>query len=423
MKILWITNFTLPEVAEVTKVGTVTSGGWLIDLSKRISKDKNIELYIASFYNGKEIKYVKVEGRTHILIPGRSKAMNFSNYKSKKYWKEIYNKIKPDIFHIHGTEYVHGLSLLSLYPSVPTVITIQGVMKRISEEYYGSYSGFEVFKYTKLKELLTFNNHLIKKRLYKSRVKTEQQMIKNVKYITGRTFWDYSIIKNINPDIEYFKLNYNLREVFYNEKKWNYEIMQKHTVFSSASSYPLKGLDILIDAIYLVKKKYSNVKLFIPGGGNVKNNRYIKETGYQRNIRKKIERLKLENNIVFLGNIDAKEVARNLQKANVFVVSSAIEGASASLCEAMYIGTPSIGTYRGGITELINDENGFYYDFPEYSVLANRIIELFESKELCEKFSINAIEDATKKHDREKNTDEHIKMYEYILKKHKDINK
>ena len=104
-----------------------------------------------------------------------------------------------------------------------------------------------------------------------------------------------------------------------------------------------------------------------------------------------------------------------LKKVNVCVVSSAIEGASATVCEAMMIGTPCICPYRGGMTELLRDkESGFYYDFPEYSVLATRIKQLFADKQLCKKFSENTIKDAELRHNREKNYMELTEIYKIV---------
>lgn len=74
------------------------------------------------------------------------------------------------------------------------------------------------------------------------------------------------------------------------------------------------------------------------------------------------------------------------------MVSSAVEGASASLCEAMMIGTPSVSSFRGGMTDLLTDRvNGFTYDYSEYPMLACRIDELFSNDKLACEFSKRTI--------------------------------
>ena len=91
------------------------------------------------------------------------------------------------------------------------------------------------------------------------------------------------------------------------------------------------------------------------------------------------------------------------------------------MCEAMMIGTPGICSYRGGMTDLFRDgDSGFFYDFDEYPVLASRIMRLFESDELCKQFSERAMNDAIIRHDREKNYNQLIDIYESVLKEYKD---
>ena len=128
------------------------------------------------------------------------------------------------------------------------------------------------------------------------------------------------------------------------------------------------------------------------------------------------QKLGVEECIEFVGKIGAESVVKNLLDAHVCVVPSAMEGASATLCEAMYLGVPSIAAYRGGMTELLRDkESGFYYDFPEYSVLAQRIMEIFENDLLAEQFSKQVQDDASARHNREKNVRDMIEVYKKIL--------
>ena len=105
-----------------------------------------------------------------------------------------------------------------------------------------------------------------------------------------------------------------------------------------------------------------------------------------------------------------------LLKSHVCVVPSAMEGASATMCEAMMIGTPGICSYRGGMTDLLRDgESGFFYDFKEYTVLASRIMRLFEDDELCVKFSKRVIQDAQARHDRDGNYKQLLGIYDELI--------
>ena len=83
----------------------------------------------------------------------------------------------------------------------------------------------------------------------------------------------------------------------------------------------------------------------------------------------------------------------------------------------MMVGTPAICAYRGGMTELITDGvNGFTYDFPEYPLLAYKIMKLFEDDEMALRFSAQSMERAQKRHNREKNPRDMVEVYKEILR-------
>ena len=124
----------------------------------------------------------------------------------------------------------------------------------------------------------------------------------------------------------------------------------------------------------------------------------------------------LEENVIFLGNLGPEQVAERLRLSHVCVVPSAIEGASATLCEAMMIGTPSICAFRGGMTDLLTDKvNGFTYDFPEYPHLALRIMDIFENDSMAEDFSEKTKALANARHNREKNPQDMVNVYKEIV--------
>ena len=414
MRVLWILNMVLPGVAKKLKLNTSVSGGWLVDYANQLANDPNIELATMTYANVDKFINSKACNIQNYIFPGGGKRLLFNSRKTIKDCKKVIEDFKPDVIHIHGTEYSMGYSMLQLDLKIPVVLTIQGVLTRISKEYYGGLTRKELFKCVTLKEIIKLKFPLITKKMFLRNAKREQYVLKHVKYVTGRTTWDKSTMLSINNDLKYYRLNYNLREEFYEAKKWNSEEMNPYTIYCGASTYPLKGLHIILDALKIVKQDYPQVKLLIPGNSFTSLDTKRKN-GYEKFIIQKIKKLKLEDNVTFLGRKNAKEVCEILPKVNVCVVSSAMEGASATICEAMMIGTPCICTYRGGMTDLLKDGySGFYYDFPEYPVLAERIKTLFSNIELCEEFSKRTIIDATNRHNREKNIIELKNIYNEI---------
>ncbi len=416
MKVLWIVNMVFPAVAAKLGLGTSTSGGWLLDLAKAISLQPEIELGVMTYYAGDTMIDIEHEGVRYFLLPGGSKRLLYNNPQTREDCKKIVTLFNPDLIHIHGTEYAPGREMLDAHPEIPTLLTIQGIIKRISEEYFGGFSLWQIIKMSKLKDILRGKIPLTYKMLYKRNAKREEEVLKKVKYVTGRTDWDKSVMLSVNPSLEYYRCNYNLREPFYTAPKWDMERAEKHCILTGAAHYSLKGLHILIKALAVVKQKYPDVKLIVPGGGKAENGRLVRPTSYTRYIEKMISELGLENNVVFAGNLSAEQVAEQLGKSHLCVVPSAIEGASATLCEAMFVGTPSICAHRGGMVDLLTDgECGFTYDFPEYSLLAHRIMQLFEDDTLCQTFSELEMERAFERHNREVNTKRMIEVYREVL--------
>lgn len=421
MKVLWIVNMVLPDVAAELNLKTSVSGGWLVDYANRLSKMQDVELATMTYANVDKNIDKQACNIRNFIFAGGGKRLLLTSKKTSADCEYVINEFKPDIIHIHGTEYSMGYSMLKVNEkyNIPVVLTIQGVLTRISEEYCGGLSFFELLKMSSIKEWLKLKNPVFAKKLFKKNAKREQEVLKKVKYVTGRTTWDKATMLSINNKLTYYRFNYNLRKEFYEADKWSYDQMEPHTVYMCAAGYPLKGMHIMIKAIKLVKEKFPDVKLYVPGG-NYKDGKPVNVNGYERYILRKIKEYGIEENVHFLGGRSAKEVAQIVSKVNVCAVSSAMEGASATICEAMMLGTPCICTYRGGMTDLLRDgESGFYYDFPEYSVLAERICTLFSERKLCEQFSEATKKDAAERHNREKNIVQLISIYNEIIDKEK----
>ncbi len=414
MNVLWIVNMVFPKVAKEIGVNTSPSGTWMLDLADRISASGDVNLTIMTYYNG-PFRDLELDGIRYILFPGGGKRLLHNNKKTIEDCLKAVELSKPDLIHIHGTEYAPGLAMLKACPHIPTLLTIQGILCRIADEFFGGLSVGTMLKMTSLKSMIKMKTPFVSKLLYKRNAKREAEVLKRVKYVTGRTDWDKSTMLAINPELQYFRCNYNLPDAFYKSEKWSVETMERHTIATGASLYSLKGLHILIEALAVVKKKYPDVKLYIPGG-RAENGRIFNPSDYIKYIEKKIQKYGLDENVIFTGTLSSEEVAALLTKSNVCVVPSAMEGASATLREASMIGTPSICSYRGGMTDLITDKiTGFTYDFPEYSQLALRITELFEDDELCKTFSQRNMEISEVRHDRERNPREMVEVYKEVL--------
>ncbi len=109
-----------------------------------------------------------------------------------------------------------------------------------------------------------------------------------------------------------------------------------------------------------------------------------------------VRALKLENQVVFLNNIDQKLKVSLMQKSNLFLMPSiihknSVEGFGISFIEAASYGVGSIGGKDGGAEDAIkNNETGLLCDGQDISEIYNSIIEFFKNDNY-KKFGSNAI--------------------------------
>lgn len=142
-----------------------------------------------------------------------------------------------------------------------------------------------------------------------------------------------------------------------------------------------KRFDILIDAFASISEKIPEHKMIIFGEGELR-----------KELEEKISSLGLEKRI-FLPGTDPQAV-KVVNRADVFVLSSDLEGMPNVLMEAMAMGVPSVSTRCDmGPEELIeNGNNGILVDVGSTKQIAESILEIINNPELSDKLSSNARE-------------------------------
>jgi glycosyltransferase involved in cell wall biosynthesis len=117
-----------------------------------------------------------------------------------------------------------------------------------------------------------------------------------------------------------------------------------------------------INICFLSKKK--RVDLLINAfssvfGGNPKIELYIGGTGDQLpELKQLVSNLNLEKQVVFLGALSRNQVMEEVEKADVFVLSSEFETFGVVLIEALALGKPVISTRSGGPEDIVDEKNG-----------------------------------------------------------------
>jgi len=390
----------------------------MVSLSSSLAKIDGIKLAIATLYSGSELRKFEINNITYYLIPGGTKAMlERGDDRLRAYWREVANAFQPDLLHLHGTEYTHGLALLEACPDIPSAVSIQGLLGVYEKYYYAGMEFSDVYLRPSLRDIIRLDPLWNNRRTFRKRAVFEREILCKVRHVIGRTTWDYSNVKAINPGIEYHHCDESLRDPFY-KKQWDISKIQRHSIFTTQAGYPIKGLHILLKAVAILKRDYPHIQVFAAGQGLWGNSFMgrLKTPGYGLYIKRLIKNLGLEGNFVLTGMLEAEGVVDRLSKTHVFVVPSAVENGCNALHEAMILGVPSIAAFSGGMTDMmVHKETGFMYPFMEEAMLAEYIRRIFASDEVADKFSVAGKASASKRHDRQKIANTTVAIYRRVL--------
>lgn len=133
----------------------------------------------------------------------------------------------------------------------------------------------------------------------------------------------------------------------------------------------MKGQDVLIKAIAVIKDKYPAIRCLFAGEA---------DAAHQQDYNKLIELsecLGIKNNISFLGNVE--DIPEFLKQIDIFVLPSKYEGFGISLIEAMAMGVPCIASDINGPAEIIGKAiKGILFESGNETALSNSIQEMIE---------------------------------------------
>ncbi len=131
-----------------------------------------------------------------------------------------------------------------------------------------------------------------------------------------------------------------------------------------------KGIDDLIKAIAKWRPK-NNIQFLIAGAGEEHNVIRIKNMARKYNVTRLIK---------WLGPLEHKEAAIQMQKSHVFILPSRHESFGVVLLEALACGIPVITTRCGGPEYLIRDQRlGFLTEVGDIAALASAMSILYKN--------------------------------------------
>lgn len=150
-----------------------------------------------------------------------------------------------------------------------------------------------------------------------------------------------------------------------------------------------KGLEDFLEAAADVARAVPEARFLVVGEGT------FKESGYQRDLAARANRLGLGDRVVFTGlRLDVPEL---LSEVAVSVLPSLSEGLSNTLLESLAAGVPTVATRVGGNSEAVEDGvTGLLVPPRQPGALARAVRRLLQDQELAGRFGVAARQRAVK---------------------------
>jgi glycosyltransferase involved in cell wall biosynthesis len=164
----------------------------------------------------------------------------------------------------------------------------------------------------------------------------------------------------------------------------NYPTNGKIKLITACRLEDRKGVDIVIESLPLILKRFPKVSLDVVGGGSLQNK-----------LKEQAENLGLTKNINFHGKVAQTKVIELMKQAHIFCFpTSASEGFPKVVIEALACGLPVVTTKVSVLPQLIGNNCGVLLNKPTPENVAKGIEEILVDEITYNQFSANAIETA-----------------------------
>ena len=147
----------------------------------------------------------------------------------------------------------------------------------------------------------------------------------------------------INPDKVIVNYNASKQPEEYKDKMFPVE-KKKHQILTTARMVSWKGIDGVIKAVDLVRKKNPDIHLIVAGDGP--------ELEKLKSLAKK---LNIDDNVTFLGRVSKNETESLRRESTIYILNSTYEGLPHTVLTCFGVGIPVIATNIPGTNEAAID--------------------------------------------------------------------
>jgi glycosyltransferase involved in cell wall biosynthesis len=325
------------NITTTIKTGGIETFYW--EVSKELIKQGHKVELIAG--EGKYIKYENIPLKLFNFTP-REKIFDLGNRFKKwgervSFFKNAYPYLKTkkyDVFLVHKPlDFFTCYFMKKINPNIKTVFVSGG------EDFYG----FDKFFSKYVDFMFAVSN--ANKKIIENRYKREVNLLYN------------------GVDVNLFKEDENIKKEM--RKKFNLE--NKKVLLSIGRVVALKGHKLVIE---ILPELENFVYVVIGKGENLEN------------LKNLAEQLKVDDRVLFLGEIDNKELYKYINMADLFIQPTiGNEAFGITLIEALACGVSVIASKNGGMVEIVKDgENGFLFEINNKQELKEKILKAINMK-------------------------------------------
>jgi len=171
----------------------------------------------------------------------------------------------------------------------------------------------------------------------------------------------------------------------------------------------IKGIDVLLHAIKIVKKERVSLKTkFVIMGVDF---------GFQNEMFDMINKLKIANEVIVIKNPSRDDVITAYKKSKFLVLPSRWELSPLTPLEGFAFKKPVISTNVHGIPYTIsNGKNGILVEPDDPLSLSNAILELYDDEEKCREFGISGYDLVQSECNSVRMTEQTLEIYKKVIK-------
>ena len=347
LKLMIVTPYFYPKVGGLEN--------YAYHIAKGLEDKHDWEIVVIT--SNHEEKKDRIEKLNNIKIYRLSKWFNISNTPINPMWyfqiKNIIKKEKPDVINAHTpVPFISDVTAM-VCGNIPFILTY--------------HTGSMMLKGKLLKDLLI---KFYESSILKITLKKTKKIICSSDFVRVDFLKDYS--KNtitITPGVDINRFKPGIAD---SKNKILFVAGLK-----KAEKY--KGLEYLLSAVNIIKKNIKDAKLTVVGEGD-----------YVTYYKKLCKNLGIIRNVEFKGVLYNKNLVKEYQKTNVFVLPSLYDSCPLVLLEAMACKKPVVGSDIGGIPYLIdNGKNGLLVPPKDPEALAKAIIKILKNPKLAKKMGRN----------------------------------